>query len=85
MAKSDVLFVTDAECAARIGLPTQDFKDALPALERTGFPPKDPLFNNKRYWPAIQAFLDKRSGLASSFQRRNPAPLKEAAKGPEVW
>ncbi|MGO7036070.1 winged helix-turn-helix domain-containing protein [Rhizobium ruizarguesonis] len=84
MAKSDVLYVTDAECAARIGLPTQDFKDTLPALERAGFPTKDPLFNNKRYWPAVRAFLDKRNGLASSFQRRNPAPLKEA-KGPEVW
>jgi hypothetical protein len=84
MTKASSLFLTDAQVADKIGIPTQDLVDTMPALERAGFPTKDPLFNNKRYWPAIQAFLDKRSGLASSFQRRNPAPLKEA-KGPEVW
>lgn len=86
MAKSDKLFVTEAECADRIGLSTEQFKIALPAATKSGFPMKDPLFNNRRYWPAIQAFLDKRNGLASSFVRRTPAPLKdEPAKGSLAW
>lgn len=85
MTKASALYITDAQVAERIGLPTEDLKDMMPTLERSGFPLKDPLFNNRRYWPAIQAFLDKRNGLASSFVRRNPAPVKETAKGTEVW
>ena len=82
--RKDTLYLTDGQIAERIGVPTEDFKDMTSVLERAGFPSKDPLFNDKRYWPAIQAFLDKRNGLASSFTRRNPAPIPEA-KGREVW
>lgn len=80
--KSDVLMLTDAECAKRIGVETDDFKSMLPTLEKSGFPLKDPLFK-KRYWPAIQAFLDRRNGLASSSTRRNPAPPVE--KDGKLW
>jgi len=81
-AKSDVLMLTDAECAKRIGVETEDFKSMLPTLEKSGFPQKDPLFK-KRYWPAIQAFLDRRNGLASSSTRRNTAPPVE--KDGKLW
>ena len=83
MAKSDILYVTDAECSSRIGVPTEDFKDMLPTLERSGFPMKDSLFKNRRYWPAVRAFLDKRNGLASSFQRRTLA--EPVVKDGKVW
>lgn len=82
-AKNDVLMLTDAECAKRIGVETDDFKSMLPTLEKSGFPAQDPLFKNKRYWPAIQAFLDRRNGLASSSTRRNPAPPVE--KDGKLW
>lgn len=65
MAKSDKLFVTDAECAERTGLTTEQFKGALPALTKAGFPAPDPLFANRRYWPACKAFLDRRYGLGN--------------------
>jgi len=81
-AKRDCLFLTDAEIAPRVGMSTSDFVDAIPTLERSGFPLKDPPFNNRRYWPAIVAFLDRRAGLNSSFVRRAPPPDK---KGVEVW
>lgn len=84
MTKATTLYLTDAQVAERIGLSTEDFTDTVPTLERQGFPLKDPLFNNRRYWPAVQAFLDKRNGLASSFVRRQPA-ASEPAKGVEVW
>lgn len=79
-AKADVLMLTDAECAKRIGLDTDDFKSALPTLERSGFPVKDPLFNQRRYWPAVQAWLDRRYGLAPSSNQSNTA-----LDGEEKW
>ncbi|MDQ0132618.1 DNA-binding Lrp family transcriptional regulator [Neorhizobium galegae] len=82
MSKKDCLMLTDAEIAERVGLSTDEFRDAVSTLEKAGFPLRDPLFRNRRYWPACQAFMDKRYGLASSFTRRNPAPEK---KGVEVW
>lgn len=34
-------------------------------LERDGLPKRDPLFGNRRYWPAVAAWLQRRNGLAS--------------------
>jgi len=34
-------------------------------LERDGLPKRDPLFGNRRYWPAVEAFLRRRNGIAS--------------------
>lgn len=83
MSKSDKLFVTDAECAARIGISTEDFKAMLPTLEKSGFPVKDPSFNEMHYWPAIKAYLDKRAGLASDFVRRPRSEL--VVKDGKLW
>lgn len=44
---------------------------------------KDPLFNDRYYWPAVIAFLDKRAGLNSSYVWRNVAAPK--SNGVEVW
>ncbi|OCJ68624.1 hypothetical protein A6U97_08210 [Agrobacterium tumefaciens] len=63
MAKSDKLFVTEAECAVRIGLDTNDFKSIVSTLEKAGFPLPDPVFKNRRYWPAVRAWLDRRYGI----------------------
>ncbi|NTI29258.1 winged helix-turn-helix domain-containing protein [Rhizobium rhizogenes] len=65
MAKSDALFVTEAECAERIGISTEQFKIVLPAATKSGFPMKDPLFADRRYWPAVKAWLDHRYGLCA--------------------
>lgn len=63
MAKSDALFVTDAQCAERLGLTLDQFKVALHAATQAGFPIKDPLFADRRYWPAVRAWLDRRYGM----------------------
>ncbi len=68
----DTLFLTDSEIAKRLGLDTEQFKTALPALLKEGFPRPDALFAERRYWPACQAFLDRRYGLASSSPQANP-------------
>lgn len=58
------LFVSDAELTRRLGIGEKTARTAIHTLEKhSGFPPKDPLFGGKRYWPAVQAFLDRRHGL----------------------
>lgn len=80
MSKSTTLFVTDAQVAERMGLSADQLKAALPALDKIGFPMPDPLFENRRYWPACQAFLDRRYGLTSSSPHAIPA-----LDGEEKW
>ncbi|RAX40752.1 winged helix-turn-helix domain-containing protein [Rhizobium tropici] len=82
MAKSDSLFVTDAQCAERLGLTTEVLATALPALTKAGFPMRDPLFANRRYWPAVRAWLDRRYGMGKDDgMLRAPPGLDE----PEPW
>ncbi|EHK77737.1 hypothetical protein SM0020_12455 [Sinorhizobium meliloti CCNWSX0020] len=81
MTKASALFLTDAQLAERMGIATELLKSALPALQKSGFPAPDPLFQNRRYWPACQAFLDRRYGLAaSSVSQANPG-----LDGEEKW
>ncbi|NTF62097.1 winged helix-turn-helix domain-containing protein [Agrobacterium rhizogenes] len=81
MAKSDILFVTDAQCAERLGLTTEQFKIVLPAATKSGFPMKDPLFADRRYWPAVRAWLDHRYGLGADGALRGLPSLD----GAENW
>lgn len=64
MAKSDALFVTEAQCAERLGLSLDQFKTAIIAASKAGFPQPDPLFGNRRYWPAVRVWLDRRYGMS---------------------
>jgi hypothetical protein len=57
------LFVSETELYRRLGVGPKTGKIAVQALERSGFPPKQPLFGNKRYWPAVRHFLDRYYGL----------------------
>lgn len=81
MAKSDKLFVTGAECAERIGLSTDEFKSIVSTLEKSGFPLPDPVFKNRRYWPAVRAWLDRRYGIG---EERGPIGIS-ALDGEENW
>lgn len=74
------LFLTDAEVAKRMGIETEAFKAQVTVLEREGFPLPDPLFQKRRYWPACQAFLDRRYGLIPSSFQSVPA-----LDGEEQW
>lgn len=81
MAKSEALFVTEAECAERIGLSTEEFKRIISGLEQSGFPRQDPVFLNRRYWPAVRVFLDVRYGLKADGASRGLPGLDEV----EPW
>ncbi|MGY3344694.1 MULTISPECIES: winged helix-turn-helix domain-containing protein [unclassified Bradyrhizobium] len=74
----DADFLTDAEIAVHWGVCDKTARRAMGALEKAGgFPRKDPLFGNKRYWPAVDAFMKRRAGL-------NVAPVS-TPDGQENW
>lgn len=57
-------FVTDAEIARRWGVGEKTARIAIRALEAySHFPKRDPLFANKRFWPAVRAFMLARAGV----------------------
>lgn len=66
MPKSHALFVTETQCAERLGLTTEQFKIALPAATKSGLPAPDELFANRRYWPAVKGWLDRRYGMGGN-------------------
>jgi len=57
------LFVSDKELFRRLGVGPTTGRAAVRTLESQGFPRKQPLFSNKRYWPAVRHFLDGLYGL----------------------
>jgi hypothetical protein len=71
-APEEGLFVSDVELYRRLGVGPRTGRIAVRSLQHNGFPPKDPLFGNKRYWPAVRAFLDDHYIHGQSI--RNAAP-----------
>lgn len=63
--EKDKLYLTDAELIRRLGVPAAKLRPILPSLEaKFGFPPKQPFFGDRRYWPAVKSWLDKHHGIA---------------------
>lgn len=64
--EKDKLYVTDAELIRRLGVPEKIGRAVLSQFDREkhrGFPPKQKLWGDRRYWPAVKAFLDRTAGL----------------------
>jgi hypothetical protein len=60
--EKDKLYVTDAELIRRMGVPEKIAREAIRMLDRnphSGFPKKQKLWGDRRYWPAIQAYFDE--------------------------
>lgn len=58
------LYLTDAELIRRLGVPRHIAKTTIKFYEdKGGFPPKQKMFGGRRYWPSVQAWLDKQNGL----------------------
>lgn len=73
--------MTDTHIAELVGMPPADWQVAAIVLERDGLVRPDPLFANKRYWPAVKAFLDRRYNLNNYSGGGNVA----AVDGEEQW
>lgn len=54
-------YISDADVAAKLGMNTSEWTATAKALERYGLPMRDPLFNNRRCWPAVSEFLIRRA------------------------
>jgi hypothetical protein len=58
----DGLYVTEKEMARRIGVDWPTLRPTIEAMDsnpKSGFPKKDKLFGNRRYWPAVHVWLDQ--------------------------
>jgi hypothetical protein len=68
-ARKATLWITDAELIRRSGVPEKTMRQALQMLDkdtRSGFPKKNKLYADRRYWPAVQAYWAKVNGLQQS-------------------
>ena len=62
----ETLYVTDAEMIRRMGVPEKIARSVIKQLDAkraSEFPQKSPLWGNRRYWPAVRAYLDRHGGL----------------------
>jgi len=62
-----ILFVADTEMIHRLGVPERAAYAALHMLDRDkhrGFPQKQKLWGNRRYWPAVKQWFDQHYGVA---------------------
>jgi hypothetical protein len=61
------LFVTDAELMRRLGLDSKIARPVIAMLDAqhktSGFPQKQKLWGNRRYWPAVKVWFDHAYGL----------------------
>lgn len=79
---NDKLFLSDREIATRLGVKADLFPAIAKTLEKSGFPRPDPLFEDKRYWPACRIYLDRRNGVRQD-EGGADAPLQPDGK--ENW
>jgi hypothetical protein len=90
-SEKDKLYVKDAELIRRLGVPEKIARDALLVLDndpRSGFPKKQKLWGDRRYWPAVKAYFDSVNGIlpadAARFATENRAPHPTAASSPSL-
>ena len=60
------IYLTDKEIAAELGLKAEKWDSVAAVLERSGLPPRDPLFDERRCWPAVLEFLMRRAGVSGN-------------------
>lgn len=71
------LWITDAELIRRMGVPEKIARQTLHMLDRDtskGFPQKSAIWGDRRYWPAVKAWLDRTHGLKMDAPQRRAAP-----------
>lgn len=70
--EKDKLWVSDSEIIRRMGVPEKKAREAIRMLEeKSGFPKKQKLWGDRRYWPAVRAYFDQLYGI--NVQRRDRA------------
>ncbi len=75
-SERETLWVTDAELIRRLGVPEKIARATLRMFDRDrgkGFPQKNKLWGDRRYWPAVKAYFDRQNGIkiAASHGRQH--------------
>lgn len=73
----ETLYITDAELIRRMGVPEKIARDAIRTMDanpRNGFPQKQKLWGDRRYWPAVKAYLDRTNGLKMDVSEHRRVP-----------
>lgn len=68
------LFVTDAEMIRRMGVPEKIAREAIRMLDAkpgSGFPKKQKLWGDRRYWPAVVQWFDRSYCLSPAAAGRS--------------
>lgn len=70
---AETLYITDAELIRRMGVPEKIARQAIRRMDAdrgSGFPRKQELFGDRRYWPAVKAYLDRLNGIKMDAPQR---------------
>lgn len=61
----ETLWVSDAELIKRLGVGEKLGRRIINEIvtKQSGFPKKQAVFGNRRYWPAVRVYFDKLNGL----------------------
>lgn len=60
------IYLNDNDIAERLGVDSVKWESVAVVLERSGLPRRDPLFDEKRCWPAVLEFLLRRAGVGGN-------------------
>jgi hypothetical protein len=72
--EASTLWVTDAELIRRMGVPEKIARETLRMLDAkpTGFPRKQKVWGDRRYWPAVKDYFDATYGTKVSLSTGRP-------------
>lgn len=78
------LFLTDAELRRRLGVPEREFRQAIQQLDSkpTGFPKKQKLWGDRRWWPAVEAYLNRTGGILQNDAARLITETRDRSRTP---
>lgn len=60
------IYLNDNEIAKELGVDSAKWESVAVVLERDGLPRRDPLFDERRCWPAVLEFLLRRAGVGGT-------------------
>lgn len=77
-------WVTDAELIRRLGVPEKIARAALRVLDsqRSGFPQKQKLWGDRRYYPAVIAYFNEHHGIIGNDAARLAAESRDRTRSP---
>lgn len=66
------LLVTDSELLRRLGMPEKDGRRVLGFLDakQSGFPPKLKMWGGRRWWPHVEEWMARSSGMLTDDAAR---------------